>query len=66
MRIARLQGWTLATARAQPFEDLVALAADYILEAEEMKGTTPAVEPPRPDAPSGRKRVTRTTQYMAT
>ncbi|MFY0567062.1 hypothetical protein ACN28E_24935 [Archangium lansingense] len=66
MRVARLQGWTLATARAQPYEDLLLIAADYLLEAEEPQ-PPPAAPPPQPPSSTpGRKRVARTTQFQAT
>lgn len=58
-------GWTLATARAQPFEDIVLLTADFLLEAE---GMPPSPEGPSGGTPSpapGRKRVKRTTTYQA-
>jgi hypothetical protein len=57
-------GWTLATARAQPYEDILLLAADFLLEAE---GASPPPEGPRgapPPAP-GRTRQTHTTTYTA-
>lgn len=59
-------GWTLATARAQPYEDLVLLAADFLLEAEAAPQPPPDGAAPGPSANGpANKRVRRTTTYQA-
>jgi len=54
-------GWTLRRARAQPYEDLVLLAADNMLQAESVERPTASEPPP----PPGRRRETRTVHYEA-
>jgi hypothetical protein len=54
-------GWTLKRARAQPFADLVLLAADNMMQAEAVERPTPSASPPS----SGRKVVARTVRYEA-
>lgn len=54
-------GWTLATAREQPFEDILLLAADAIMEAEGLRSTTADT----PQSQPGPHRTTQTVVYEA-
>jgi hypothetical protein len=60
-RIARLQGWTAEQLHSQPFEYILAIAADHLLENEEVKSHRGASTPPGPGA-TGRG-GTQTTVY---
>lgn len=55
--------WTLATARAQPFEDIALIVADHQMEFE-AHSDGPSGGPVSTGTP-GRKRVTRTTTFKA-
>jgi hypothetical protein len=58
-------GWTLATARAQPYEELLLLAADFLLEAEDVPLPPSGGAGPAPPAAPGRERKKRTVRYEA-